>query len=67
MSLKTLEFENEEDYRIARDIRLDILEREGRLAKPDLSMIFADDDDLWAETKEKIDASGVPYRLRNGV
>jgi hypothetical protein len=66
MSLKTLEFENEEDYRIARDIRLDILEREGRLAKPDLSMIFADDD-LWAETKEKIDASGVPYRLRNGV
>jgi len=61
MGLKELEFANDEDYRAARDIRLAILEREGRLAQPNLKMQFADDD-LWPEMKRKIAEAGIPYK-----
>ena len=60
MSLKELEFKTEDDYRVARDIRLDILEREGRLSsEPDLRMLV--EDDYWPELKQKIDKAGLSY------
>lgn len=62
MSIKELEFANEDDYKVARDIRLGILEREGRLPNgPDLRMLVPDGD-YWPELSEKISEAGISYR-----
>lgn len=59
-ALFKLQFDNEEDYRRARDINLAMLEAEGWKPQPDLEMLIAES--RIEPLKEKLNEQGVPYR-----